>query len=368
MKLSRFLPLFAGLVLTACSSAQYDKPDGTFDYVNIPERDQLETPEGLELQTDTAIYAVPLLPTAADDAVIGDDVSIRPPRQLLAVAPGSRVEESSRESVIYLDTVDGIANLSNSVWEHMIDVVDRLGVSYERDRETNTIITERFTILQYERSRPGLANVLNRDKIVTESEQAFELTFTVAGHGRSGALTAKAIEPTWIVDGQTQSVPMNFERMLERDLLNDVSLELERSYQTNRAVFSDRNIDIQTGVSTNDEPAFVMNTDFSNAWVLFPEMLEALGFDIEDLNQSEGIYYTTYNPFSERSWFSRLAFWKGDEMGPLGLEEGSEVRFLLDDRDEQVYVIPKIEDEALSAEQLQAWYPFVVEAFRAERN
>ncbi|RTE87038.1 MULTISPECIES: outer membrane protein assembly factor BamC [Gammaproteobacteria] len=364
MRASRFLPLFAGLLITACSS-QYDRPEGSYNYTEIEEHGELVTPGELEVQEQNNRYTIPAV-EGSENAYIGKNVSIRPPRQLLAVAPGSRVEAGSDESILYIDTTEGVSDLRAAVWRHMVQVVEGFDVSFELHPEQNRIVTDRFRMLQHERSKPGLANMISREKIITESEQAFEMIFRVASHGRSGALYVNVIEPQWLIDGEVTPLPMHASRTLERNVLNDVSIAMEQSYRSNREVFAQEQINVTMGSSVDGEPAYVIETDFNSAWVLMPDALNNLGFVVDDLNQSEGVYYTTYEPFEDRAWYHIFAFWKRNEEGPLGLSEGTEVTFVVDDRNDRVYITPKLDDVAITEAQLQAWHPLVVAAFRNE--
>lgn len=365
MRAYRLLPIVAGILLTACSS-QYDKPDGSYEYKDIEEND-LVIPSELSTPDTESRYQVPELRNS-EEGFVGDEISIRPPRQLLSVAPGSRVESASDESVIYIDTVEGIPDLRTVVWRHMIQVVEDLEVSYELDEENNRIVTDRFTMLQHERLKPGFTNVVRGVKIVTESAQVFEIIFQVAGHGRSGALYVNVSDPQWYVDGELQALPMHAHRTLERNLLNDISIALEQNFRANREVIAPEQIDVATGSTVNDDPAYIIETDFNSAWVLMPEALNNLGFEVDDLNQTDGIYYATYEPFGNRAWYHIFAFWRDSEFGPLGLEDGTEVTFVIDDRNERVYITPEIDDVAISEEQLEAWHPLVISAFRNEQN
>ncbi len=366
MKAKMMLTVCAALVLSACSS-QRNVAEGSFDYLDIKTEQPLAGTEELELQKAKYKYKIPEL-NVPPNAVLGKEVGIRPPLQVIAAAPGSRVEEGLRESKIYFDAIDGVTDLKMSIWTHLLRVVDGFDTPYEVDEEQGLIRIENFRHLVSSTRKPGMLNMVANNRIETESEQTIELRLTMANHGRSGELEAKVISPILLVDGKQQKLPMNFVRSFEAEIINDVSIAMERTFRSDSAAFTQSVVDIQLGKTENGNAAFTLVGDFNSVWVLLPEVFEQLNFVVDDLNQSEGMYYVSYEPFGKRRWYHALAFWKTKQTGELDIENGTEVTFGVDEISGIVYLTPQIEGVPLTKEVLEKWFPIVVEAFGAQQQ
>ncbi|MCO4320486.1 outer membrane protein assembly factor BamC [Aliidiomarina quisquiliarum] len=365
MKAKLILPVCVALALSACSS-QRNVAEGNFDYLDIKPVKNLEGTDQLKLQNPTNKYQVPVIAPATQPA-LGAEVGIRPPMQVIAAAPGSRIEEGLRESRIYFDAIDGVANLKDSIWGHLIQVVEAFDTPYIADEEQGLIRLERFHHVVSSSRKSGFFNLLSNNRLEQASEQAIELRLTMASHGRSGELEAKLIDPAFFVDNQPQKLPMNFIRSFEADVLNDVSIAMERTYRSDRAAFTQKVVAVSLGTTGTGNAAFTLSTDFNSVWVLLPEVFQKLNFVVDDLNQSEGMYYVSYEPFGKRRWYHALAFWKKSQTGDLNLKNGTEVTFGVDEVSGTVYLTPQIDGVPLTAEVLAQWLPMVADAFGGQQ-
>ncbi|MCC5856328.1 MAG: outer membrane protein assembly factor BamC [Idiomarina sp.] len=364
MKFRSTLPVIVALVLSACSS-QRDVADGSFDYLDALELEPLVLPEDMSMQNRRTRFLLPE-PPQVDEPLLGTDLTIRPPRQIIPIAPGSRIEESVTESRIYFDSVEGIDDLKRWIWDQMIVVSENFETDFEADFDQGTITTERFRILQSSRAKPGFLNRIRRERVVSESEQAFELKLTVAAHGRSAALETVAVNPEWYVNDSRELNPLLLGRSLESLVLNRIATHLNRSYRLDRAQYTRDSIEIGTGETRIGDAALTMGADFNSVWVLLPGVFSELSITVNDLNQGEGLYFVTYSP--QQSRLGRLAFWRRGPQGPLELRNNTEIEFSVEEYDGVVYLAPRIDGEALSAEAIERWVPYFADAFRAQRD
>ncbi|RUO44319.1 hypothetical protein CWE15_03875 [Aliidiomarina taiwanensis] len=351
----------AALALSACSS-QRNVADGSFDYLDIEKQEVVKGTQELVLQKPDNKYYIPEIHVDPEQAALGENVPIRPPMQVIAAAPGSRVEEGSRESKIFFDAIESITNLEAGIWQHVVQVVETLGADYQVDEEEKRLVVAPFRQVVDSTRRSGITNFISRERIVTESEYGLELDLNMASHGRSGELEAKVTAPKYFVDNEQQPLPMNFARNIEANLLNNISIAMERSYRVNRTAFAQQEVVLAIGATKNGNAAFTMDTDFNSGWVLLPGIFSKNQLTVTDLNQSEGMYYTSYEPFGKRRWYHALAFWNSSTTGPLGIEAGTEVNFSVDEVDGTVYITPSIDGELLSDEMLESWLPMFADA------
>lgn len=355
------------VVLVSGCAAQRELAEGGFDYLEVEDRGQLTFPEDLEARQQRAQFQIPPLSDQQRGGSLGEAVSVRSPAQVLSLAPGSRVDEATRESRIAFDAVEGISDLPSWVWDAVEEVVAETGAQIiERDSE-RLIVTAPYRIEQYSQRRGGFFSLFSRERIRFSSEQALRIEMQAASHRRSAALDVTATDIRWLRNGQAvsrENVPVMLQRDLEVGFLNQVSQRLARSYEGERLQAAQLGIDLRRGENADANAAFIIDSSFTVAWALMPGVFERAGFAIDDLNQSEGTYYTSYEPGGKRSIFRRLAFWSRAQEGDLPLDRGTEVVFTVDERDGVTYIVAQIDDEPVSAEQLDAWFPVFARAFR----
>lgn len=358
--------ILVGLVLaiTACSSS-YNIAEGDFDYLDVSLIPQLEKTDELELRATSGEYEVPYLASAAD-SFLGDKVSIRPPAQIIAAAPGSRVEPGLSVSTVFFDAVEGVDNLEELIWAQVVHVVEGLGTNALIDQEKRTV-----HIPQYRQAiKPSKTPGLIQRTVTKESSHyvvhALDIELKMASHGRSGELTAQVLEPTFYINEQEYDVPMHYARNMEARLLNAVGIEIESAVQMNAITHTDTPLEVMVGSSPSEDASFLIETDFSNIWLRMPDTLQELRFILSDFNQSEGVIYANYEPFGKRRWYHKLAFWKKAPQSDLQVAESTEVVFHIEEVNGFVYITPTIEQQSLPINTLEQWLPYFTEAIQAQ--
>lgn len=369
MKFNKVLIVALGAVMVSGCAAQRDLAEGSFDYLEVEDHGALTAPEGLYVPQQRAQYRLPTLSTEQREGSIGQAVSVRSPRQMLTLAPGSRVDEGSNETRLAFDAVEGITDLPDWVWRAVVAVIDELDAEVIEHNPQERIVTARFSKQHYTLGREGFINRLRRVRDEYTSEQVLTIEMQAASHRRSAVIDARASEITWFENGtpaSAQDTPVMLQRELEAGILNDVSAYLARNYSSDQIADARRGVEIRQGETADGFAAIVFDSNFNVAWSLMPGVLESSGFVIEDFNQSEGVYYTSYEPAGKRSFVRRLAFWQAKERGELPITVGTEIEFNVDDRDGVIYVIPYIDEEPATAEQVAEWMPVFARAFREQ--
>ncbi|MCH8492076.1 MAG: outer membrane protein assembly factor BamC [Idiomarina sp.] len=358
----------SALIVSGCA-AQRDLAEGGFDYLEVEDRGQLVVPEGLNMPAQRAQYRLPQLSAEQQTGSIGSAVSVRSPRQVLTLAPGSRTEDGISETRLAFDAVEGISDLPAWVWSGVESVVGNMGAEIVVNEPESRIVTARFEQEHYTVTRPGFLNRLRRVRDTYTSMQTIEVAMQSAPHRRSAVIDARVSDISWYVNGREmsrQDTPVMLQRDLEAGVLNRVSAHLNTNYSADRMADARRGVEIRQTETADGFAAIAFESSFNVAWGLMPSILENIGFILDDFNQSEGVLYTAYEPEGKRGFFKRLAFWRSRDGGPLPLRAGTEVEFNVDERDGVVYIIANIDDQPVSAEQISAWMPAFVEAFRVQ--
>ncbi|WP_194755450.1 outer membrane protein assembly factor BamC [Aliidiomarina indica] len=369
MKFKYVVLLAMGVAMVSGCTSSRDLADGGFGYLDVEERPPLVIPENLEERPSQTQFEVPAKTPEMQNAPKGAAVSIRSPRQILALAPGSRVEESSRTSTLSFDAVDGVSDLPAWVWSEVERILRDSGANFAEYEDERLIVTDRFRMQQHTIPRTGFFNRIRGQRVAVESEQTLTVAMTAPSHRRTVSVTVNADQINWLEDGRAvreDRLPAMLQRNIEADFLNTLSSNLNQSYTAGRVAAVQTGLEFDISETADGYPAVRFFGDFNTGWIIWPGVMADLGFVVEDLNQTDGMYYGEYQPGGKRGWFSRM-FRRG-ERGPLDLARGTEVNFSVDEENGLVFVVPMIDGNPIDRSMLDAWVPALEEAFRNLNN
>ncbi|MGX5914213.1 outer membrane protein assembly factor BamC [Aliidiomarina sp. Khilg15.8] len=361
MKFWRGLAVVSSVVVVAGCSSQRDVAQGDFDYTELEENEAIIVPQGMTPVIQHPDYLIPQ--SGEYSGPVGREQSIRSPRQVMPLVPGSRVEEGSQEARLWFDAVEDMDNVSGWVWRELLDLIGEYDVAIEEQKDQSLLRTETFRIDRGSRARPGFFNRLSGNRIQFESEQVLEINMQAPTHGRSAMLEVDATNVRWLEDGQPVAARGNLKRDIEVNFLNELSKRMQQNFADERIASVRATRALRHAESPQGNPAYALDTDFDSGWVMMPGVFDYLGFVVEDLSQREGLFYTSYQPGGERGFFSRLAFWRGADRGELDLPRGDGYQFEVDEEDNVFYIVIRHDGELLSEEKLEQMFPAFAEAF-----
>lgn len=361
MKFWRGFAIAATVAAVAGCASQRDQAQGSFDYLELDERPTLILPEGMTPVAQNPNFRIPSVERT--DGPVGPSSSIRAPRQVMPLVPGSRIEEGSRAARIWFDAIDDMDNVAGWVWEELIALVDEQGYQIAEQEELDYLRTEVIEQSQGTRSRAGFWNRLTRNRIEFTAEYSLFVNMQAPSHGRSAMLEVDASNLRYLEDGRERQLPGYLQRELEASFLNNLGIRMQRNFEAQRVAQVRATRALRHAESPQGEPAYALDTNFESGWVMMPGVFDYLGFELEDLNQTDGVYYVNYQPGGRRGFFSRLAFWRSDDQGPLGLPRGSGYEFQLDASDGVLYIVISHRGEVLDEETMDELFPVFAEAF-----
>lgn len=361
MNFWRGFAVAATVAAVAGCATQRDQAQGGFDYLDLEERSTLVVPEGMNPIVQNSDYRIPSIERT--DGPTGPASSIRAPRQVMPVVPGSRIEEGSRSARIWFDAIDDMENVSGWVWEELLELAKDENYPIADMQELDYLRTEVVERSQGSRSRGGFWNRLTRNRIEFTAEYALDINMQAPTHGRSAMLEVDATNVRYLEDGRERQVPMYLQRELEASFLNDLGMRMQRNFEAQQVAQVRSTRALRHAESPQGQPAFALDTNFDSGWVMMPGIFNSLGFELEDLNQTDGIYYVNYQPGGRSGFLSRLAFWRSENGGLLGLPRGSGYEFQLDASDGVLYIVLSHRGEVLDEETLDRIFPVFAEAF-----
>jgi outer membrane protein assembly factor BamC len=88
-----------------------------------------------------------------------------------------------------------------------------------------------------------------------------------------------------------------------------------------RVLAANKGIELELGKDNNDNPAMMAKADFLQTWERLATVLVALGFEIDDKDQTLGIYFVSYSGAETESFLDSIKFWKSSENNKLPLKK-----------------------------------------------
>lgn len=346
--------------ITGCTS-QRDQAHGDFEYLDIEERPILLIPEGLDPVTQNPEFRIPVLEQEAGP--LGPASTIRAPRQVMPLVPGSRIEEGSRQARIWFDAIEDMDNVAEWVWDELLILLAEQGYSVSDSEEKQYVRTATIETEQGSRARGGFWSGLRRDRVEFTASYSLNVNMQAPTHGRSAMLEVDAVDVRWYEDGERTTPPPFLQRELEASFLNDLGIRMQNNFEQQRVAQMRANRALRHAEGLQGEPAYALDASFEAGWVLMPGVFEYLGFMVEDLSQTQGVYLVDYQPGGERGFFNRIAFWRSEDLGLLGLPRGSGYQFQLDERDGVFYIVISYRGEVLDEETMDELFPVFAEAF-----
>lgn len=306
------------MLLTACTTQQERQvANGGFDYLNERQSDNFKVPEGVDQPSISREYALPEIGENAPRDQLGDKLTVHSPALVLPVVAGSHVEEGLKEATVWFDQVDDSQPLDQTIWNSLISYLEEQGIGVVSfDKEEQTLVTD-WMIIESEVDSPWYTWTTTERNI----GKRFEFKLDVKPHGRSAALKVElkdyleTVGDDVIADLDAEQVRRN-----EVDVLNKVIGHYEhqiRVADAKRIQQIRSGIPMELGFNADGDAAFVVNGEYDVVWPRLLLVLRKLGFNVKDLDKSNGLLFVTYGLRSS-GWWSNLF---GDDDTELGLEK-----------------------------------------------
>ncbi len=301
--------------LAACGSVNNKQAQGSFEYQNKPEVNELLIPANLNKPKQVNDFFVS--DKVNQQGPIGKKMDIRAPSLVLPVAASSRVVEESGIAIIWFDKVFEDKDLLEFIEKVVKDKLaeDKVSYSYvEEDTEVTLgkVIEGATSLKETSIKREGIKtaiiesdwyhNEVDVGWIFTDIELSksirFRFQMLAKSHGRSVSLRVSLIDYLQTDDygGSKTMDPIDKQRA-EKAMLNELISAVDYNYrQQQRQVHLARaNQKIVTlGKNIEAEDAYVIEIGLEDLWGNMPLFFEKHGFTITDLNEDKKIYYVDF--------------------------------------------------------------------------
>jgi outer membrane protein assembly factor BamC len=296
----------AMVALAGCSS-QIDRKtaSGSYEYLKTQEQKEIQVPADLDKPEFSDEFALPPLGEQADVNLLGKDLLVQSPALVLPLVAGSHVEEGKNTATIWFDQVDDSQPLSQAIWNSLLSFLDDKGIGVDRFSPEEKVLVTDWMIITKEIDGAWYSFVDDESEI----GRRFEFSLNVKPHGRSAALTVELKDYMQTLGNDViADVSTMEERREEVEVLNEVIGHYEYQIQlaaTRRIAQIRQGINTELGFNEDGDAAYVVDAKYDVAWPRMLLVLRKLGFDVKDLDKSNGLLFVTYNG-DQGSWWDGL--------------------------------------------------------------
>ncbi len=305
------------LSLGACSSIDNrKKANGDFDYIEESERVELLIPEGVDEPEFNRTFELPEISEDAPVELVGENLVVASPSLVLPLVSGSRIQEGTQKATISFDQVDDSQALDVTIWNSLINFLEEQGVGIDTfDRDAHRLVTDWMIV---EESTGKWYSWKSTERSVG---QRFEFSVNMEPHGRSGTLDVVLRDYLETVDNNVNDkIFPDEKRRNEVDILNkvigyyDYQIRAETA-RKQRLVLDGLNLEL--GFNDQGEAAYIVDASYDITWARLLLVLRKLGFNVVDLDRSNGLLFANYNG-TDSGWWGNL--WGGSD-GELPIEK-----------------------------------------------
>ncbi len=300
------------LSVSACSGTSSRHASGDFNYATQQEATPITVPANLDTPQPRNEYHIPTENEVTGP--IGKSVDVRAPSLALPIAASTRVVAERDDAIIWFDKVLEDRDLTAFIGDAVKDNLAENNVAIAMESADGTILESDW-----------FHNEKESGWLFTEVESAesmrFKYLLDTKPHGRSTSLKVELIDymKTDASGGSRVMNPIDKHRA-EMAMLNQVTGMVDYKYRLQnrelQIMYANQSL-VSIGKNPEEEPAYVVDMEKDLLWSNLPVFFERQGFEIDDLNEDQKLYFVTYKKPSVGFWDS---IW-GDEVEVLELEE-----------------------------------------------
>ena len=296
----------ASLVLTACASQQERvTASGSYAYVKASERTHLQVPADLDAPEFSNDYAIPTVNQPDSEQLIGRNLEVVPPSLVIPLVTGSHVQDGSKGATVLLDQVKDSEPLDKTIWNSLIGYLEERNVAVENfDPATGKLVTGWMVLNQKDEDSSWFNWSSDTE---TPATGRYEFDLAIKPHGRTAQLSVSLKDFKQGQTGLNELTSMQ-RRRDEVAVLNRVigHYEYLNQLETNQRIAMIRQgLDMEMGFDADGNPAFVVDSKYDIAWPRIQLVLRKLGFNVKDLDKSNGLIFVQYTD-EQVSWWKNM--------------------------------------------------------------
>jgi len=352
--------LSLSILITSCGLIYGDSgliKDNEYTYLDSKLGNSLKIPEGMENIHIVDEYVIPPIAKEARNYSLGKDLSQRAPTLILAVDANSGVFTRDER---YAPTV-WFRIKEIEVWQALLDYLQKNNIPIKNKKIADGVIETDWI----EKDQSSLLADWFGSDDVRAMRYKYRFTLSKSKKRRLQLLSVQNFDSqSSSYDNKWKNIQTS--RLQAIQFMNGFlgSWSQQRDYEARKRVFTaNKGIDLALGHDNNDNPAMMAKADFLQSWERLARVLASLGFEIEDKDQTLGIYFVSYSGPQSSSFMESIKFWKSSDNNELPLKEGDYQLNLSALTDETAITLFKKDGGVVSSDVLNKIYPDFAEQF-----
>jgi len=298
------------VALSATSCARFDEraqAEGEFNYVDATLTNEYSSGSYTRDEQRDA-YRIPVLTEQQKQfGLVGANVDIRPPTQLMTVIEGVSIDPDAIKTKIWFNSFEQDEEMDQKVWDLLLKYLSvNNATSVQADRASLTIDTGPFIrFVDY-----------GRNEVREQAE--YLLNIEKAADGRSASLTVEVKSYQLMNDDKIakQVLAARTKHSIEINFINNL---LAFGYAQNESSTlqnaNEKPLPIKLGFDDNHQTAWIIDTEFINVWDKLPELLSTMSFESVQDDKSLGYFLVEFVPQTD-------SYWVENNLNPITLEAG----------------------------------------------
>jgi outer membrane protein assembly factor BamC len=302
------------VAVSSCGTLNNKQAVGDFEYAKQQEAKALKIPAGLDKPFQGQTFAITDKINKAGP--IGSQVDVRAPSLVLPIAASTRAESNSAQVKVWFDQVlDDIA-LQDFIVEAIKDQLTTNSIELKQVDDDGLVFESDWYHDETEEGTWPFKHISSSESI------RYRYTLESKSHGRSVALNVELLDYMKTdKNGGSKSIDIIDQQRAEMNMLNEVISQVDYKYrlkqQENRLLRANQKF-VTLGENSKAEAAYVVEINEDLLWSNLPLFFEDHGFSIDDLNETNKVYFVSYAKPESSLWES---IW-GDELPVVDLPNG----------------------------------------------
>lgn len=323
--------------------------EGSFDYQDTILLDEQYNSGDFTRHEQRENYDIPALTEAQLKlGLIGEDVDIRPPNQLMSVIDGVVSDPDVAQAKIWFNAFTQDPQLEQKVWDLVVKYLDAKGAT-QRVENRNKRFIETGPVIRQQ----TYGSYFNENDVHDEGD--YHITLSKAENGRRISL---------LVDVQTyrqtnDDKPVNhvlegrMKKGVEVRFINDLLRFIHTQQESDALEAADNQpLPIKLGFDDNHQTAWVIDMGFLDVWRKLPELLSTMSFEPVQDDKNLGYFLVKFVPQNEDYWtenhLNAIDLQAGEYFVQLGELTGGATSIIWLDADKKLLSDQEITDLYLS--------------------
>ena len=314
------------VAVASCGTLNNKQAVGDFEYANQKEAKVLAIPAGLDKPFQADTFAI--TDKINKDGPVGINVDVRAPSLVLPIAASTRVENNSALARVWFDQVLEDNDLQGFIVEALKAQLTTSNIELKQVDDDGLVYESDWFLTEVEEGNWPFKSIASSESL------RYRYLIESKSHGRSVALQVELIDYMKTdKSGGSKKIDLIDQQRAEMNMLNEVISQVDYQYrlkqQENRLLRANQKF-VSLGENSKAEAAYIVEISADLLWSNLPLFFEDHGFSIEDLNETDKVYFVDYVQPESSLWDS---IW-GDDLPVVDLPNGK-YQFKLESLDEK---------------------------------